>query len=194
MSTVNRFGRTCLAAFTIGIALWAATDPAIAKEEPQTPKPSEHHKIFQRDVGNWGASIKAWHEPGAQAMESKGSEKNELLDGGMWLLTRFEGTIASMPYVGAGTFGYDPLEKKYVGTWVDSMSPHMMTLKYDYDPATQTMTGTGESRDPITGEISKSKHVSRFIDENTRVFEIHMAGKDGKEFKMLEINYKRRAD
>ena len=56
-------------------------------------------------------------------MESKGIEKNELLKGGLWLISRFEGEVVGTPFTGIGTFGYDPAEKKYVGTWVDTMTP-----------------------------------------------------------------------
>jgi hypothetical protein len=191
MTIANRFARALFTNFAVGIALLAAIGPAVAQEEPQMPKPTEQHKIFKKDVGTWDASIKVWHAPNTPAIESKGSEKNELLGDGFWLLSRFEGKIGDIPFSGAGTFGYDPVEKKYIGTWVDTMTPYMMTLKSDYDAAKKTMTGTGESRDPISGKIMKSKHITRLIDDDTKVFEIHMDGPNGKEYKMLEITYKR---
>jgi Protein of unknown function (DUF1579) len=176
------------------LAVAAIAPPlARAQEEGQPPQASGAHKLLQKDVGTWDATIKIWPQEGAEPMESKGTEKNELLPGGMWLITRFEGEVIGMPFTGVGTVGYDPVEKKYVGTWVDSISPHLTTLKGDYDEAKKTFTAVAEGRDFQTGEITKSKHISKYTDENTRSFEIHAKEKDGKERKVMEIQYKRRA-
>ena len=192
MSRANRFALSHFAALTLVVAFSTSTRPVWAQDEQQMPMPTEQHKIFKKDVGTWDATMKIWPVPDAAAIENKCSEKNELLGNGMWLITRFQGKIGDVPFAGAGSFGYDPVEKKYVGVWVDTMTPHMTTLKSDYDAAKKTMTGIGESRDPMTGKVSKSKHITRYTDDDTKVFEIHMAGEDGKEFKMLEITYKRR--
>ena len=114
---------------------------------------------------------------------------NELLTGGMWLVSRFEGEMAGMKFACAGVSGYDPIEKKYVGTWADSMSPHLMIIKSAYDPATKTMTSTGEGREP-SGETYQAKLISCHLDDGTRTFELHM-GADGKFTKMMEIKYTR---
>jgi hypothetical protein len=97
-----------------------------------------------------------------------------------------------MKFAGAGTFGYDPIEKKYVGTWADSMSPHLMIIKGDYNPATKTLTSTGEGKEP-SGQTYQSKLISRYLDDGTRTFEMQMRGPDGNFTKMMEIKYKRRA-
>ena len=155
-------------------------------------QPTKEHEMFKFDVGMWDATMKIWPAPDAEPMESKGTEKNELLAAVCGCSSRFEGKIGEMKFSGAGTFGYDPTEKKFVGTWVDSMNPYMLTMKGDYDEATKTMTMMGENREP-DGKMHKSKEISRRLDDNTRLFELHMQGDDGKYFKMIEIKYKRRS-
>jgi len=155
-------------------------------------QPTEEHKLLQKDVGTWDANVKLWAEAGAEPMTSKATEKNELLKGGMWLVSHFEGEFGGMRFTGLGTYGYDPTEKKYVGSWVDTMSPYMMVSKGDYDEATKTLTMTGEGRDPMTNKVTKSKLISRFTDDDNRVFEMHMSDDDGKLTKVMEITYKRR--
>jgi hypothetical protein len=179
------------------IAVLAAISSTVGAQEqqapPQLPQATEHHRILQQDVGTWDATMKIWPAADAAPLESKGTEKNELLPGGMWLVGRFEGEVLGMPFTGASTLGYDPVEKKYIGTWIDSMTPYLTTLKGDYDVATKTLTAIAEGRDfEKGGAITKSKQISRDIDENTRSFEIHM-NEDGKERKVMEIMYKRRA-
>jgi hypothetical protein len=154
---------------------------------------TDEHKILQKEVGTWDAACKVWPMPGAELMEFSGSETNELL-GGLWLISKFEGKLGEMPYTGRGTTGYDPAEKKYVGTWIDSVSPYLTIMKGDYDLATKTLTMTGEMRDVGTGKILATKQVWRYIDDDTRTFEIHSPGEDGKMWKMMEIEYKRRGE
>jgi hypothetical protein len=166
---------------------------ATAQEQAQLPQVSDEHKLLHKDVGTWDATMKIWPQEGAEPIESKGTEENELLQGGMWLVSRFKGEIFGMPFSGMGTAGYDPIEKKYVGTWVDSISPHLTIMKGEYDAATKTMNTVAEGRDFETGQVTKSKHITRFIDENTRTFEIHAKEEGGKERKVMEIQYKRRA-
>ena len=55
------------------------------------------------------------------------------------------------------------------------------------------MTGIGETRDPATNKAMPTKSVARYLDDNTRVFAMYTPGPDGKEWKMMEITYKRRA-
>ena len=164
---------------------------ARAAAQDQSPQPTPQHEVLKQDVGTWDATVKVWPNPGAEPITSHGTEKNELLPGGLWLVSRFEGEIAGMPFTGVGTTGYDPDEKHYVGTWADTMSPHLMTMKGDYDPATKTMSATAEVHSPETGQMVTLKETGRYIDDNDRVFEMQMPDKDGKYGKVMEIQYKR---
>jgi hypothetical protein len=169
------------------------TGPSARAQEPPSPQLSDEHKLLQKGVGTWDAIVKVWPQPNAQPLESKAVEKNELLPGGLWLLSRFDGDFGGMKFHGVGQLGYDPQQKKYVGTWIDNMSPYLMVTKGDYDAATKTVTETGETRDPATHQVMKIKNVSRQIDDNTRTLEMYTPDPDGKEYKMMEITYKRRA-
>jgi hypothetical protein len=172
----------------------AITTATAHSQEDYLVKPTEEHELLKKDVGNWNAVVKVWPMEGTEPIENKGVEKNELLKGGLWLISRFEGEAAGMPFVGAGTTGYDPVEKKYIGTWVDSMSPHIMISKSEYDADKKIMTGTAEGRDGMTGKPFSAKVTSRYEDDDTRVFEMQMPGDDGKYWKMLEIRYTRSGD
>ena len=78
--------------------------------------------------------------PDAEPSVSKGTEVNEVLPGGLWLLSKFEGDFGGMKFSGRGQFGYDPVKKKYVGTWIDSTSTVLSVLEGEYDAKTKTMT------------------------------------------------------
>jgi hypothetical protein len=188
----SNFRATATIALALTIAACGFASAVRAQEAPVVPKPLPEHEILQKDVGTWDATIKSWDKPDGEPMESKAVEKNELLPGGYWLLSRFDGSFGDFKFTGIGQFGYDPHQKKYIGTWIDNMSPYLMLTKADYDPATQTMTGTGETREPGTNKVVTTRSVSRHVDDNTRWFAMYTKGDDGKEWKMMEITYKRR--
>jgi hypothetical protein len=157
------------------------------------PGPTAEHKIFKSDVGTWDATMKVFEAEGAEPTVAKATETNEMI-GDLWLVSRFESELAGLKFVGLGTWGYDPEEKKYVGTWIDSMNPYPQTARGDYDPATKTLTAVAEGRNPVNGEKVTYKETARTVDENTRLFEMFMPGEDGEYWKMLEVEYKRRAE
>jgi hypothetical protein len=181
---------------TVALVVVVSTicQPARAQEQQQPPVPqaTEAHKLLQKDVGTWDAEITLFPGEGAEPAKSKGTETCKMLKGDMWLMSHFEGEMAGMEFAGAGMFGYDPTEKKYVGIWADSMSPHMMTIKGEYDAATNTMTSTGEGKEPSGGTFV-AKLISRYLEDGTRTFEMHMRGPNGEFTKMMAIKYKRRA-
>ncbi len=156
---------------------------------------SQEHKILKKDVGDWDSVMKIYPQgPDGPAIESKGEEHNRLIGDGMWLVSDFKSELAGVPFEGHGTFGYDPVKKKYTGTWVDSMKPTMDVMEGDYDAKTQTMTLITKTTDPETGKPTKMKNVGKSIDKNTRTFTLSalVPGSENKYMKIMEIHYTRR--
>lgn len=185
---------TLVVAVVAGSSLAPGARLARAQQGPVVPQPTPEHELLKKDVGTWDAKVKSWNAPDAQPIETAAVEKNEMLPGGLWLLTRFDGAFGDLKFFGVGQTGYDPESKKYIGTWIDNMNPYIMVTKGTYDAATKTMTATGEMREPGNPQPVPLKNVSRYVDDNTRNFAMYATGADGKEWKMLEITYKRRAN
>lgn len=188
--------RICLAAVCLVTVVQSVTTlvEVAAAQDVTSPAATKEHELLKHDVGTWDATMKIYAAPGEEPAVSEATETNELLPGGIWLLSNFKGEIMGMPFSGHGVTGYDPVEKKYIGTWVDSMSPYLMTMEAEYNPATKTLTGFGEGRDPASGEMVKYKQISRKVDDDTRTFEMQMPDGAGGYQKMMEIEYKRRAE
>jgi len=163
---------------------------ALAQEMPM-PKPGPEHKVLAMDEGTWDATVEMFMAPGAPPMVSQGTEVNTLGCGGLCLITDFKADMGGMPFHGHGTATWDPARKKYVGTWVDSMSTGVMTSEGTYDAATKTSTAWSESTSP-TGEKVKQKGVVVYKDPGTRVFTMSMPGPDGKDMQTMKITYKKK--
>jgi hypothetical protein len=184
--------------FAAGILALALAGPARAQEtkkadekkappEMTLPKPGPEHEVLKNDVGTWDATVEMM---GLAPSVSKGVETSTMV-GGLWLVTDFKSEMMNQPFQGHGVSGYDLTKKKYVGTWVDSMSPGMMLGESTYDPKTKTMTGEMEGPD-MSGKMEKMKSVTEWKDPDTRVFTMYMTGPDGKEAPVMRITYKRR--
>ena len=152
------------------------------------PIPGPEHAVLKEQEGVWDATVENWIEPGAPPMTSRGIETNAIGMGGFWLVTDFRGDFGGRPFQGHGLMGYDPTKQKYQGTWVDSMSPGLMTSEGTYDAKTKTLTCVVEGPD-MSGKISKMKEVSEWKDADTRVFSMYNEGKDTPS---MRITYKRR--
>ena len=172
------------AAFCLSLTAGLASAQA-----PAPPRPGPEHEVLKGDVGTWDATVESFMM-GPTPMTSKGTETNLIL-GGLWLVTEFKADMMGMPFQGHGVTGYDPGNKKYVGTWVDTMSLGLRLSESTWDAATKTMTGSTEGPD-TSGQIQKMKAVVIYKDPDTRVFTMSGAGPDGKDVKVMTITYKRK--
>ena len=182
---------------TLGLpALGAVLALALAQQAlsqqgaPPLPKPGPEHEALKAQEGTWDATVESWMAPGAPPMTSKGVETTTLL-AGMWLVTDFKGDFMGQTFLGHGITGFDGVKKKYVMTWVDSMSAAPTSGEASYDPATKTMTGYMEGPD-MSGKMMKMKEVTEQKDADTRIFTMSTAAPDGKDVPVMRITYKRR--
>jgi len=156
------------------------------------PEPSPEHKLLMKDVGDWNCDIKTWGHGDGEPAISKGTESTKMI-GGIWAITEFKGAFFGMDFNGQATSGYDPIKKKFVGTWVDSMTPTMMIMEGSYDKETDTMTWLTTGTDPATGKPHKGKNVVKYEGEDSRVMTMYMQiPESDKLFKTLEISYTRK--
>jgi uncharacterized protein DUF1579 len=182
--------RRAIASGCLGLGLWFVAGSALSQEMPPLPKPGPEHEVLKQDVGTWDAVVEML-EPGKPPVASKGVETVSLMTGGLWTMTDFKSTIMNAPFQGHGQNGFDPSKKKYVTSWVDSMSTGITLGEYSYDAKTKTMKGWMEGPD-MTGKVMKMTQTTEWKDADTRVFSMFMPGPDGKDIPTMRITYKRR--
>ncbi len=191
MKLTKSMSRLCVVAALLGTSATARSQEG----GPPVPKPTAEHKILADDEGTWDASIRSFMAgPDAEPTVSKGVEINTVVPGGLWLLSKFRGDFGGTSFEGHGQFGYDPTKKKYVGSWIDTMSPSLSLLEGTYDAKTRTMTFVGDGVDPATKAKYTQKMVTTAKDDGTRVFTLYMkfGGAGGDEVKFMEVTYTKR--
>jgi hypothetical protein len=79
---------------------------------------------------------------------SKGSSSCRVGLGGQWLQEQVRADFCGQGYEGCGATSYDPVRKRYVNVWIDSVSPVPLVSEGTYDPATKTLTLVGDMTTP----------------------------------------------
>lgn len=150
----------------------------------QVPTAGPEHEILKNDVGEWDVEITNYASGSPEV--TSGTESNRML-GDFWLISNFEGQMMGLKFKGHGSTGYDATVKKYVGTWVDSLSPGMMHMKGEYDKETKTMTLVGMAPG-MDGNPAKHRLTTVYKD-GTRVMTMYITSKGGKETKFMQMAY-----
>ncbi len=140
-------------------------------QEPPAVKPTIEHVRLSRAVGTWDAEMKTWARgPDADPIVSKGTEVVKLMPGGLWLQTEYHGKVGEIPFHALGVTGYDPKKARYVGSWVDSMSPALLVMEGDFDTKTKSLTMTTSGTEHATGKPYEAKMTSIFTDKDLRLY------------------------
>lgn len=167
------------------LALWSSVG-----RTQEGPKPGQEHERLRQMEGVWSAQVKCHAQPG-KTEETKGEYTAKLDVGGFFLVTDFKAQLFGAPFQGHGLTGYDPFKKKYVGVWVDSMSPAVYTSEGKFDEADKVYSETMEGPDP-KGNPMKMRMTTQVLDKDHMVFKMYGPGPDGKDGLMMEISYTRK--
>jgi len=129
--------------------------------------------------------------PGTEPQISEGDVTKKMILGGRFLQEDYSGMTPDGPFTGMGLTGYDNMQGKYIGMWVDTMMTSMMTSTGTCDASGKTFTFTGDYDDPLDGLRKKMRTVVTIINDKKHVEESYVTPPGGKEFKMIEVVYTR---
>ena len=153
--------------------------------------PGPEHKRLAPLVGTFKTESKFWMDPSKPPQIEKGSAKNEWVFGKRFVKQAYTGKFNGQPFQGMGYIGFDNVKKAYVSTWMDSMGTGVMVSEGTFDSANRALEMSSTFSCPLTGGERNARFVTRIINDNEYVDEMFDKGPDGKEFKMMEIHYKK---
>lgn len=179
------------------IALVVFTQNVKAQSDDEMKKwteymtPGKMHKLFSGWDGQWNGEITMWMAPGAPPSQSKGTLINKTIMDGRYQIGTHTGDFNGMPFEGMSILAYDNAKNIFESTWIDNMGTGIMHLKGTFDEKKQVLTLSGFMTDPMTGKDTKVKETFTVKDNDSHTMEMFMEGPDGKEFRTMEIIYKR---
>jgi hypothetical protein len=163
-------------------------------DAPKMRPPDPEHEWLQQLTGEWDAEVEAHMEPGKPPQKSKGTQSVRAV-GGFWILSEINGICPAMdaPFTGLLTLGYDQDQKKFVGTWVDSMGSYLWKYEGTLDPARRRLTLTTEGPCPMAPDKrSRFREVIELTSKDHQVFTTSIQGEDGKWVTMMTCHSRRK--
>jgi hypothetical protein len=153
--------------------------------------PGDMHKMLGSADGEWTYESSMWMAPGTAPEKSTGNATNKMILGGRYQESKYTGTMMGMPFEGYSLTGFDNARKVFLSSWVDNLGTSVMQMEGKLNPGTKTIQFNGKMTDPSSGKEIKVREVFTFVDDNTQKMEM-FDGRDGKEFKSMEIIFKRK--
>jgi hypothetical protein len=190
-----RIGRVVTSFVVVGL-LGLVAGRAFTEEDPQKEMeewmklgvPGDEHKRLASLSGEWAVEGKHWM--GAEATAFVATSKLTTLFDGRYLREDFSGDFGGMPFLGIAHLGYDNAAKKYVGTWIDSMSTAIATMTGAFDAASKTFTWHMTVVGP-GGKEQKSRMEMKLVSEKEITSTAYKIGAEG-ERKEMEMRYTRK--
>lgn len=164
----------------------------VAKAWTDYATPSKAHEMLAKDTGTWDAEMTFWMPESPEPQKATSVATYKMILDGKYQEGVFKGDMWGMPFEGRGTTAYDNASKQFITTWIDNMGTGMLVSRGQYDETSKTITFSGAMVDPVTGKEKKVKEIITYIDDNTQKMEMFDIDANGKEFKNMEINSKRR--
>ena len=153
--------------------------------------PGAQHKLLASLAGAWTTRTRAQMEPGKPPMESTGTCEQEMILDGRYLQQKYSGEMMGDTFTGINLIGYDNHTRKYVSTWVDSMSTAIYYFEGSASADGKTITQECSYDDPVRGP-TVWRSVTRFVDDNNLEYEMFITPKGGKEEKEMEMTVTRK--
>ena len=164
---------------------------AIMEVYKKLATPAATHKRLASLAGKWTTKTTAWMNPDTPPMESTGTCEQKMLLGGRYLQQTYTSKMMGSPFTGINLIGYDNQTKKYVSTWIDSMSTGIYYFEGTASADGKTITQESSYDDPVRGP-TVWRSVTRIVDDNTLEYEMYLTSKEGKEEKMMEMTVTRK--
>jgi hypothetical protein len=165
------------------VLYWASTSHA---QPSPFPKPGPEHAALKKMEGTWDVTMTL-----LGSIKAKGEAVAKMECGGLWLERNLKCDLGGVELHAKGLDTYDPIKKKYVSIQIDSMSTAPLSLEGNYDESSTTLTQVGEGRD-FKGAVEQIKTITKRIDDDHTKVEVYRIFPDGKEKKMVVIEYARR--
>jgi hypothetical protein len=154
--------------------------------------PGAMHQMLAKDNGEWEGEVTQWMDPNAKPQTSKSVATNEMIMGGRYQKSTHSGCFGGMPFEGMSLVGYDNAKKVFMSTWIDNMGTSFMNMEGKLDSASRTIRFNGECTNPMDGSTQRVREDFTYVDENTQKMTMWGPDMTGKEYKMMEIVFKRK--
>ncbi len=152
---------------------------------------TEQHRWLQQLIGDW--TYESTVAMGADDTQTfTGTDRVKAL-GEFWVIAEGEGEFpGDGPAKMVVTLGYDPLGKRFTGTFIHSMMSYLWHYDGELDGTRRILTleSTGPGMNGV-GATARYRDVIEIVDESQRKFSSYTLREDGKWHEFMSARYTR---
>jgi hypothetical protein len=168
----------------------AMSEAEMMAQWQQAMTPSLGHARLMPMVGTWKATTTFTMAPGAPDQVHGGTSVHRMVLGGRYLEQIYKGMAMGMPFEGIGYTGYDNVQKRYVGTWMDTFGTGLMTSVGVGQPTDEKLDFVAESFEP-SGNKKVFDAIVRIRNHGHHSYEMWTKGPNGKPYRVMLVEYER---
>ena len=185
ISTVSAAVLVCGSSF----ALQDKTAPPKGKPTEASmpmPKPTQEHAWLKPRIGTWEATVSCpmMGEP------TKATETARAF-GDFSVVADFQGQMMGQDFTGLSVMTYDPVRKKYVSTWCDTLYPGIAVFEGTVDASGKKLTSTGKAPN-MEGALVDFTSVLEVQGPDAATFTMYETSKGASDASAMHIDYKRK--
>ena len=150
------------------------------------PKPTKEHEWLKSRIGTWDATVSC----PMMGAPTQGTETTKAF-GDFSIVSDFKGEMMGQAFTGLSLMTYDPIKKKYVSTWCDSMMPAISMFEGTLDASGKKLTSTGKAAN-MQGVLVDWTNVLEVKGPDEAVFTMYETSKGASDATAMRIDYKRR--
>lgn len=150
--------------------------------------PNAMHAGLARFAGRWKADVKFWFDPSAPPAESTGVMVNTMELDGRFLRQDYRADSGMIQ--GQGYWGYNTVDQRFEGLWIDTRCTFFQLEQGRHDAATDTYHMAGSFTDPMTRRPLRKRSEIHYVAADEHVIAMFMED-GGRDLKMMEIRYTR---
>lgn len=154
-------------------------------------EPQNEHRWLERLVGEWTYECEAMMGPDQPPMKHTGTESVRSI-GGLWVQCEGKGQMpGGGPATMMITLGYDPLKKRFVGTFIGSMMTHLWIYDGGLNGNVLTLDAEGPSfTDPK--KTARYQDIIEIVSDDHHVLSSQFQGDDGTWHRFMTAHYRRK--
>ena len=168
----------------------AMSEEAMMAQWQAAMTPSAGHARLTPMVGTWRTTTTFTMAPGAPAQVHGGTSVHRFVLGGRYLEQLYKGMAMGMPFEGIGYTGYDNVQKRYVGMWMDTFGTGLMSSIGVGRPTDEKIDFVAEAIEP-SGKKKVFESIVRIRDHEHHSYEMWTKGPNGKKFRTMLVEYER---
>ena len=146
------------------------------------------HQGLARFAGRWKAHVKFWMDPSAPPSESTGIMVNTMVLGGRFLHHDYQADSGMLQ--GQGYWGYNTIDERYEGFWLDTMATFFQLDRGQLDAKSDTYHMSGTMTDPMTRNVVKKRSEIAYKNSDEHTMTMFFE-REGREIRQMEIRYTR---